>query len=921
LNTGTSPKNNSSSGPAHENNTRWNELQPFTPLTTKIYIPPLRSAWISRSRLISRMNEGFERKLTLLSAPAGFGKTTLLVDWIYKHKIPVAWFSVDKADDDPVQFLTYIILGLQRLRPGTGKAALAMLQSPQPPPIESTLINLVNDLILMPRDFAIILDDYHSIDSQPIHDMIAFLLENNPKQMHMIIATRSDPPLQLLSLLRSQNQLTELRAADLGFTDAETENFLNKSFNLHLSAQEIDLLEAHTEGWIAGLQLAALSLKGHKDPSGFLQKFKGDNRYIADYLTEEVLNRQSEQLRTFLLQTSILRRLSAPLCNAVTCQKNSRQILTSLEKDNLFLIPLDEERSWYRYHNLFGDLLEQQLRVQQEDSVLDLHRRASQWLAENGLKNEAVRHAFAAQNHTQAAQFIEEIAEMDWHRARESRLLRWFKALPDEYIGASPKLCIFFARELFHSGLLNEAENMLQAAEKILESASDQSLKQEYLTGRIAVIRAYMCTLKEDASGIVQYAKQALHCLPLKDSIWRSVAAMALGFGYGFAGLGDFAKANQAFSEAMEISREAGNIYVHIFAGSCLGGVMGVQGQLRQAHDICQKSLKLAGEHGLSQTGNVGSLYGTLGWIFGEWYELDQAVDHLSKGIELSIQGRDPVILASSRWNLMKTHICRGDYVAADRVRKDLNEGIRETALPIWMENTVSAFTVMHELMKGNIKEAVQWVKERGLNSDDKLDNRRQIEYLALAEILIAQNRLDEADSFLQRLIENARAGDIIYMMIQMLVLRALVLQQKGDTAAALIEMELALSLAEPGGFITIFVSRGKPVIDFLEQIILKKKKTHTDTEADFSLLYVRRILSAWRAGSRRKNEDLIESLSERELEVLQLIAAGLSNKAIAEKLFISLNTVKTHTKNINSKLNVNSRIKAAARAKALGLL
>jgi LuxR family maltose regulon positive regulatory protein len=430
-----------------------------------------------------------------------------------------------------------------------------------------------------------------------------------------------------------------------------------------------------------------------------------------------------------------------------------------------------------------------------------------------------------------------------------------------------------------------------------------------------------MCTQKEDVTGSIQYAKKALHCLPLKDSIWRSDAAMALGFGYGFAGVGNFKEAYHAFSKAMEISREAGNIYVHIFALACLGGVVGMRGQLSDAFEICQEGLSLAQEHGLIQTSSAGSLHGTLGWIYSEWHEFDRAIAHLNKGIELSIQNRDPFFLTSSRWNLMKTLIHRGDYVTAEGLLKELNAGAREVPLPAWMANTVSAFNALYELARGNMEAAARWIKQRGLRVDDKLDNRRQIEHLVLAEILIAQNRLDEADSFLQRLIEDTRAGDKIYIMIQMQLLRALVLNLKGDTTAALIEMEQALTLAEHGGFITIFASRGKPVADLLEIIVRRKKRDQISTEAHFSLSYLRRILSALRAASPQKNNALIEPLSGREQEVLYLIAAGLTNKEIAEKLFISLNTVRTHTKNINSKLNVNSRIKAVARAKELGVI
>jgi LuxR family maltose regulon positive regulatory protein len=462
------------------------------------------------------MDEGFERKLTLISAPAGFGKTTLLVDWVHTHKIPAAWFSVDEGDNDPLRFLTYIILGLQSLAAGTGKAALKMLQSPQPPPIEPILINLINDVSRISKDLALVLDDYHWVDARPIHNMIEFFLENLPEQMHMIIATRSDPPLPL-ARVRSQNMLTELRAADLSFSADETSILFKESLNLRLSSNDIHLLETRTEGWVAGLQLAALSLQGRENPSDFIKGFKGDNRYIADYLTEEVLSRQPEHLRNFLLQTSILGRLSGSLCDAVTDQENSRQVLNTLEKANLFVIPLDDERCWYRYHHLFADLLVQRLRTQQGDLVPELHRRASQWLAENGFKNEAVDHAFCAQDYARAVQLIEEIAEIEWDRARESRLLQWFKKLPDEKIDANPKLCIFYARELFKSGYLDDAEKRLQAAEQMLESPSLSDLDKEGLLGRMAVIRAYISTRTGDFSRTIYLSSQALKLLPPKD--------------------------------------------------------------------------------------------------------------------------------------------------------------------------------------------------------------------------------------------------------------------------------------------------------------------------------------------------------------------------------------------------------------------
>jgi LuxR family maltose regulon positive regulatory protein len=863
------------------------------------------------------MDEGFERKLTLISAPAGFGKTTLVVDWIHRHNIPAAWFSVGRGDNDPLHFLAYVIMGLQSLEAGTGEAALKMLQSPQPPPIQPILVNLINDVSLIPKDFVLILDDYHLVDAGSIHDMIAFLLENLPGQMHLILATRSDPPLPL-ARIRSQNLLSELRAADLSFTADETADLFSKSLDLQLSARDIQLIETRTEGWAAGLQLAALSLQGRQDPSDFIKGFKGDNRYIADYLTEEVLNRQPEHLRIFLLQTSILERLCGPLCDAVTGQENSSQVLDTLEKVNLFVIPLDDERCWYRYHHLFADLLKQRLHAHESDLVPRLHLCASQWLARKGFKNEAVDHAFFAQDYDGAVGLIEEIAEMDWDRARESRLLHWFKKLPDEKICASPKLCIFHARELFKSGYMDETEKRLRAAEQMFEAGSIGDLNKAGLRGRIAVIRAYMSTRTGDLSSTIDLSRQALELLPRSDLNWRSVAATLLGMGLGTDRL---IEQQQAYAEAMEISKAAGNIYYHTFAGSCLASAMVQGGRLTEAKDFIRRMLNLAIENGIEQTGIGGSLYGNLGMVLCEWGDFDEGIRLINKGIELSELGRDPVLVSVCQISLLRALIYQMDFGSVLKLMENLNTLAGNFAMPSWITNVISAFNVFSWLGSGNLDAALKWAKERGLQADDEPDSLHEVEYVALAHILIAQNKLDEADQLLQRLIKNATAGGRIYMLIEMRLWRVLIFTLKADTAAALAELKLALALAEPGGFIMIFVSKGNHVAELLEEILKAKKRDHNAARAGFSLSYARKIRSAFKAVRPPKIEGLMDEISERELEVLHLIASGLSNREIAEKLFISLNTVKTHTKNINSKLDVNSRNKAVARAKELGLL
>ncbi len=914
MNSGSTAKNSGSG------KVQWQESEYLTLLRTKHHIPQLGSTCISRSRLIKRMDEGFGRKLTLLSAPAGFGKTTLLADWIHNRSIPSAWVSVDSGDNDPMHFLAYLILGLQTLKRNTGKAALTMLQSPQPPPIESILINLINDLVRIPTDAALVLDDYHAVDAKPIHDMIFFLLERLPRQMHMIIATRSDPPFPI-TRIRSQNQLTELRAADLSFTTDETTKLFNNRMNLNLSSVDIQILETRTEGWIAGLQLAALSMSGRNDPSVFLNAFKGDHRYIADYLTEEVLNRQPGPLRDFMLKTSILDRLNASLCEAVTQANNCQNMLNALDKANLFVIPLDEERCWYRYHHLFADLLKLRLRRKLGDRVGDLHRRASQWLTRNGFNNEAMVHAFVAQDCSLAARLIKQIAEADWDRARESRLLRWFEKLPDDLINADPKLCIFYARELFNSGHPDDAERKLQAAEHLLDDGSGHDQAQEGLKGRIAVIRAYVAARTGDVPRVVHFSNQALKLLPRGDFLWRSVAATTLGFGHGWTGEGDCVKAQRAFSRAMKNSQAAGNLYYYVFSGSCLGGVLLMRGKLKQATDVYRRLLDHAIDNGIEQMGILGSLYSNLGMILCEWNDLDEGLRLIEKGIELSESGRDPVILASCQIILMKAFLYRMDFANAADTMEKINECAGRFMLPPWITNTVSALNVYIWLATGDLGSALNWADERKLSVDDEVQSLRELEYLAYAHILFFQQRLDDADGLLRRLIENAEIGDRVYLVVEMRLWRVLILCAKGEKTIALKELNIALSLAEPGGFLMAFLSKGKPVAELLEEILRVKQKDGDDTNAGCSRSYVKKIAMAFKAVMPPKIEGLMDPMSDRELDVLHLIAAGLSNREIAEKLFISLNTVKSHTKNINSKLSVNSRTKAVAQAKALGLL
>jgi LuxR family maltose regulon positive regulatory protein len=796
-----------------------------------------------------------------------------------------------------------------------------LLNSTQLLSLQSILINLINDVMNVPKDFSFVFDDYHLIDTKQVHDMIAFLLDHMPKQMHLVITTRSDPPLPL-PRFRSQNQLTEIRAADLIFTSDETSLFFNEKLKFGLSGKDIALLESRTEGWIAGLQLAALSMQGLKDKSSFIRYFKGVDRYIVDYLVEEVLSRQHENVQNFLLQTSILDRLSGPLCDAVINQKNSQEMLIALEKANLFIFPLDNERHWFRYHHLFGDLLRHRLQQTQPDYVAELHHRAHEWYLKNGLKYEAVDHLLAEHHFDMAADLIEEIAGIDWDRGRESKLLQWFNVLPDEYITSSPLLCIFHARELFEDGDWESAEKRMQEAEQILEgNKTEYRQKKIELQGRIAVIRTMMASYRGDIPKIIQYSRQALKSLREEDLMWRSVAATMLGFAHGWSGDGDLLKAHRAFSEAKAISEAAGNIYTNLLASHSLYVIETYQGKLKEAKEKFQELIQLSEESGLSRIGIAGSNYSMLGYILCEMDNIKEGIPHIKKGIRIAELGRDTITLVGCSFNLIRAFYYMGDLAGAQGILQNIEKIALEFALPPWMSHAIAATRGIIWLAMGNLDAAAQIAQERGLSVDDELSQRREAEHLLLVRILIAQNRIDEADRLLTRLIKQAEDYDRIFTLISLRLLRALAFYKLDKLDIALDELGQALSLAEPGSFFLTFVVEGPPIADLLEKI-LGMKKFHFEKKYSFSRAYVRKILLAFMTRVPLKTDyGLVEPLTERELEVLRLIAAGLTNKEIAQKLFISLNTVRTHTKNINTKLNVHSRTQAAARAKELGIL
>src|SRR5712691_11293513 len=575
-------------------------------LATKLYIPRLRPNVVSRPRLLERLNEGLQRKLTLIAAPAGFGKTTLVSAWVAGCDRQVAWLSLDAGENDPRLFLTYLVAALQTIAPTIGEGALGVLQSPQPPPSESILTALLNEITTLPDHFVLVLDDYHVIDAKPVDMALTYLVEHLPPQMHLVIATREDPQLPL-ARLRARGHLTELRAADLRFTASEAAAFLNQVMGLNLSAEDIATLEDRTEGWIAGLQLAALSMQGHQDVPGFIRAFAGDHRYIVDYLVEEVLQRQPEPVRSFLLQTAILDRLSGPLCDAVTGQEEGNARLEALERGNFFVVPLDDKRHWYRYHHLFAEVLSAHLLAEQPDQVSTLHRRASEWYEQNGSVADAIRHALEAFDFERAAGLVERAVPAMGRSRQEATVLGWLKALPDELVRARPVLSVHYAGTLLLSGELEGVEARLRDAERWLDTKADMGElvlassaemvvvdEEEFLRlpGSIAVYRAASALAVGDVADTMKYARRVLDLVPEDDHLLRGSAAGFLGLAYWTSG--DLEAAHQSYADCMARVQRAGHISDAIGCSIALADIRIAQGRLREAMSNYKRGLQLA---------------------------------------------------------------------------------------------------------------------------------------------------------------------------------------------------------------------------------------------------------------------------------------------------------------------------------------
>ena len=942
---------------------------PDTLLRTKFFIPSLRPNMVPRTRLVERLNQGLDlgHKLTLISAPAGFGKTTLIAEWAAsllhvqsaeknpqsatveaKQRNPqLCWLSLDEGDSDLARFLAYLVTALQTVESGMVEKALAMLQAPQPPPADSVLTVLINEITAVSSRPAIllVLDDYHLVISQdletanPIDEALAFLVDHLPPNMHLVITTREDPNLPL-PRLRARGRLSELRAADLRFTPDEAAVFLNQSMGLQLSVEEIAALEARTEGWIAGLQMAALSMQGRTDSAAFIQAFTGSHHFVLDYLIEEVLEQQPKSVQDFLLKTSILDRLNGPLCDAVRFdetpesssattvrsdetresssttavrfeevsgssasaaggQENGRQMLEYLQQANLFITPLDDERRWYRYHHLFADLLRLRLRRQGADSLAELHGRASVWYEENGLEIEAFHHAAAAHDLERAERLVEGGGTPLYYRGAVTPTLHWLESLPTADLDARPSLWLIYAWALWVAHKSSLVEEILQAAEAALQDVEEDE-ETRNLVGQIAALRAMLAANEYKAEKMIAQSRRALAYLAPGNLPVRTAVIRNLGLAYHFQG--DRAAASQAYAEAIAMCEASGNTFTNILATTGLGITQESQTQLYTAVESYKRVLQLAGD----PPGPVAcAAIAGLARIAYEWNDLDNAQEQGELGVELARQIESIDSFASGELFIVRLKLAQGEIAGAAELLNQVDEAVRRHNFVTQIPNA-AAVRVLLLLRQGDLAGAARLAQAHDLP-------------LSQARVTLAQGDAEAAAAVLEPLRQEMEARGWADELLKALILQALTLQAQDREEDALKVLDEALILAEPGGHIRTFIDEGPPMAHLLSEASARGIMPH----------YTGRLLKEFPTPDiphptshiSHPQSAIVDPLTPRELEVLQLIAQGLTNRQISERLFLALSTVKGYNRIIFDKLHVNNRTEAGVRARELGLL
>jgi LuxR family maltose regulon positive regulatory protein len=869
-------------------------------LATKFYRPRPSPNRVPRLRLLELLEaglcqvDGFARKLTLVSAPAGYGKTTLAAEWLEskdeerRGEGQVAWVSLDEGDNDPALFLAYFIAALRRVDERIGGTALSLLQSPQPPPDPVVLTTLVNDLAAVSDPLILVLDDYHVIKTPPIHQKMTFLLEHLPPQVHLVILTREDPLLPVAQL-RARGQLLEIRQDDLRFTAAECADFLGRVKGLSLSAAEVAVLGRHTEGWIAGLQLAALSMQGRSDLSSFIQAFTGSSRFILDYLIEEVFKRQSPEVQDFLLKTSILERLSAPLCDAVAEKTTSQALLEALEQANLFIVPLDQSRIWYRYHRLFAELLRHRLRASRPNIEAELHQRASRWFEAEGQGAEAIQHTLAAQDWARAGSLIQRISIDFLKRGEVLTVIGWFQALPEEMLLADPGLCFDYCWPLLLASQYDLVAPLLQRLEEVAQGIPA-------FLGEVYAAQAYLARGMEDNPRMLERSQLALELLPKNSINSRGIVAINLGLAYWH--MGRMPETEIVLAEALEAAQASGNQYAALTALIFQGRVFAVRGQLHQALEFFEKAVQQGQEMPINALAHM-----DLATLHYEWNALDVSDLHLQKAIALSTRSQNEEFQVGCWMLISRLRIAQGSLAGAEEALDRAWALVRGGKISAQMVERVGVAQV--RLLMEKSQPAGDWAQKL----TEQVDCHPYYRYLGVTKALTLPDA--QARAYLERLSQLAKANEWGYGLVAIRALQATLANTKNEALDVLTD---ALQLAEGGGFIRSFVESGEKLIPLLRSVVGRGVfADHAGRILD--------VLMEKTGGARAGLTSLVEPLSERELEVLRLITVGMSNREIADELVISPGTAKTHVHNLCGKLGVRNRTEAAMKAKELNLV
>jgi LuxR family maltose regulon positive regulatory protein len=903
-------------------------------LTTKLYLPHPQQGFVARPRLVDQMEEALARGIVLVCAPAGFGKTNLLADWARRGRHPVAWLSLDSGDNDPARFWRHAVAALDRARPGIAERVAGLLGPPAPASFDGLVTALVNELEVQSdhREVVLVLDDYHLIEARPVHASLGFLLEHRPPGLRLVLASRADPPLPL-ARLRGRGQLAELRAAELRCTPEEAGAVLREGVGPELPDDAVTALTAKTEGWVAGLQLAGLSLRGQPDVAGFVRSFSGSHRYVLDFLAEEVLDRQPDDVRAFLLEASVLERLSGALCDAVTGRGDGQAMLELVERASLFLVPLDEVRGWWRFHQLFADLLRVRLQQERPERVPVLHRNAAAWLEAHGLADDAFHHALAAGDAGWAARLVERHADAVLLRSEGATLARWLAALPDELIGARPRLLLARSRLALHSGRLEGADGLLDAAERALER-TPEVVEESYepsiartvsllanVPATIALDRAYLAALRGEADPAIRFASRALSEVGEREWMLASNARGYLGIAEWLRGR--LTEAERLLWSTIEQWRVAGERYLAVRGCHHLGQVQRAQGRLDAALETYQRGLEIAAPSGRPTLPAAGIAHVGMAEVAYQRGELDTALRHVGEGIALARQLSYTQPLATGLATLAWIRQANGEPAEAIRAIGEAERVAPEPGVT-GLLNPVPSLRARLLLAQGDAAAAARWARQRGLAPDDAPTYPREPEYLVLARVLLAQNLPEQALWLLDRLGSAADAQGRLGSLIEIQALRTLALAASGDEAAAAATLAEALAAGRPQGYVRVFADEGPPMATVVGRLVAQRTEP---AAGGMPLDHLARLLRAFDAGRARQGgaatvaAAMVEPLTRREVEVLGLLAAGRSNQRIAEELVVTLDTVKKHVSHLLDKLGAANRTEAVARARELGLI